>query len=61
VLQNFREIEPAVRGLVKSGSLYVMKDGISKLDNRAVFEIPAMLDRILTEHQAGISGQECLG
>jgi 1,2-diacylglycerol 3-beta-galactosyltransferase len=61
VLKNFREIEPTVRKLLATNALAEMKGRIAKLDNQAVFEIPAMLERILTESQAGVSGQECLG
>jgi 1,2-diacylglycerol 3-beta-galactosyltransferase len=58
VLQNFRTIEPAVRDLLANGRLEVMKARIAKLDNQAVFEIPPILERILKETQAGVSGQE---
>jgi UDP-N-acetylglucosamine:LPS N-acetylglucosamine transferase len=61
VLENFRGIEPALKALLQTGGLAGMKERIAQLDNRAVFEIPPMLDKILAEHQAGVSGQECLG
>jgi 1,2-diacylglycerol 3-beta-galactosyltransferase len=61
VLENFRTIEPAVSELLATEGLNQMKERIAKLDNQAVFEIPPILDRILSEHQAGVSGQECLG
>jgi 1,2-diacylglycerol 3-beta-galactosyltransferase len=49
VLENFREIENAVKNLIASDRLEAIKKNISALHNRAVFEIPGILDRILAE------------
>jgi 1,2-diacylglycerol 3-beta-galactosyltransferase len=49
VLRNFREIEPAVRRLLTTGQLGEMRQRIAKMKNRAVFEIPPILERILRE------------
>jgi hypothetical protein len=49
VLENFREIENAVKNLIASDRLEAIKKHISALHNRAVFEIPGVLDRILAE------------
>ncbi len=61
VLANFNSIEARVRELLASPELGAMKTRIAKLNNQAVFEIPEILERILMAHQAGVSGQECLG
>jgi 1,2-diacylglycerol 3-beta-galactosyltransferase len=52
VLKNFRQIENAVRELLSSDRLHQMKEKIASLNNRAVFEIPQALERILNEHSA---------
>ena len=49
VLRNFREIESAVRELLASGRLEAMKAKIAGMENRAVFEIPPILEQILRE------------
>jgi hypothetical protein len=49
VLENFREIENAVKDLIASDQLEAIKKNISALDNRAVFEIPGILERILAQ------------
>ena len=50
VLQNFVQIETAVGELLSTDRLLQMKEKISSLSNRAVFEIPEMLERVLTAH-----------
>lgn len=47
VLKNFRTIDNAVRDLLSSGQLAAMKEKIQRLENRAVFEIPPILESIL--------------
>lgn len=47
VLRNFRGIEDAVGRLLSGKQLQLMKDKIAQTDNRAVFEIPPILERIL--------------
>jgi UDP-N-acetylglucosamine:LPS N-acetylglucosamine transferase len=49
VIENFREIESAVKNLIASDRLETIKKKISALNNRAVFEIPGILERILAE------------
>jgi UDP-N-acetylglucosamine:LPS N-acetylglucosamine transferase len=61
VLTNFRGIEMAVEELLISGQLQTMQARLSALHNRAVFEIPPMLENILQENYSGVSGQACLG
>jgi hypothetical protein len=41
--------------------LQAMKTRLSAMHNRAVFEIPPMLDKIFQESYSGVSGQACLG
>jgi len=47
VVRNFREIEAAVRELLSAGRLDQMKKRIAGMQNRAVFEIPPILEQIL--------------
>jgi 1,2-diacylglycerol 3-beta-galactosyltransferase len=49
VLRSFRKIESAVRELLASGRLEAMKAKVAALENRAVFEIPPILEQILRE------------
>ena len=55
VLDNFRTIEPTVKELLATRGLALMKERIAKLDNQAVFEIPAILGEILARHGVGIA------
>src|SRR5215470_6927363 len=47
VLPNFRRIVPAVDELLCSKNLDRFRENAARLENRAVFEIPDMLERIL--------------
>ncbi len=47
VLKNFRGVEAAVKELLSGDRLANMKEKISAMENRAVFEIPPILDQIL--------------
>lgn len=47
VVKNFRQIERAVKHLLTANHLESMKRNISCLENRAVFEIPPILEKIL--------------
>ena len=51
VLRNFRGVEQAIRELLHDGRLGAMKEKISNMDNRAVFEVPQILEKILCEHR----------
>jgi UDP-N-acetylglucosamine:LPS N-acetylglucosamine transferase len=53
VLENFRDIEGAVEELLRDGQLEAIKKKIARLDNRAAFEIPRILERILIDQAAG--------
>ena len=46
VLKNFREVDNAVKALLHHGRLAEMQRNIAQMNNRAVFEIPAILERI---------------
>jgi UDP-N-acetylglucosamine:LPS N-acetylglucosamine transferase len=48
VLPDFRHVEEAVSRLVVPATLARYRANASKLENRAVFEIPDVIDRILT-------------
>ena len=61
VLKNFRGIDTAVEELLAGGQLQAMKTRLSTIHNRAVFEIPPMLEKIFQESYSGVSGQACLG
>lgn len=50
VLKSFRRIESAVDDLLATGKLAAMKQNICSLDNRAVFEIPPILEQLLLKH-----------
>jgi len=50
VLKNFRGIDRAVRDLLAGSQLAEMKRNIKSMSNRAVYEVPAILDRILAQH-----------
>ena len=54
VLGNFRSIERAVAQLVEPAALARYRTRVSAINNRAIFEIPALLERILvrSEHDA---------
>ena len=52
VLNNFRSIDKAVDELLSPGRLSRIKRSIACMENRAVYEVPALLARILALHQA---------
>jgi hypothetical protein len=47
VVHSFREVVKAVNELLAPGALARMRSNASAIDNRAVFEIPDMLEKIL--------------
>jgi len=51
VLRSFRDIEGAVAQLIEPSALARYRANTIALDNRAVFEIPAMLEKIFEESQ----------
>ena len=55
VLDSFRDIERAVARLIEPATLAHYRKNASSLENRAVFEIPAMLEKILEQGRASTS------
>ncbi|MDQ6698570.1 MAG: galactosyldiacylglycerol synthase, partial [Acidobacteriota bacterium] len=51
VLKNFREIAAAVRKLLEPDQYRKFREKAAALNNRAVFEIPDILEEILAGHQ----------
>ncbi len=51
VLSGFRHIASAVTGLLSAGKLDALRRNTRRLDNRAVFEIPVILERILNQKE----------
>ena len=49
VLKNFKQIERAVAQLIEPATLARYRANTAALNNRAVFEIPEMLEKILTQ------------
>jgi 1,2-diacylglycerol 3-beta-galactosyltransferase len=54
VLGNLREIEAAVKKMIVGGQLTELKQKISAINNRAVYEIALILVRILNESRRGV-------
>jgi hypothetical protein len=52
VVHSFREVERAVNELLAPGTLTKMKSNATAIKNRAVFEIPEILERILSSQPA---------
>jgi hypothetical protein len=53
VVRKFSQIEPAVRELLQPATLERFKRNTANMPNRAVFEIPAFLDQILSRCPPG--------
>ena len=53
VVRSFRQIEPAVRQLLRPATLERFKRNTANMPNRAVFEIPGILDQILSRCPPG--------
>jgi len=47
VLRNFRAIDRAVAEMIEPAALALYRTHVAAVRNRAIFEIPAMLDQIL--------------
>lgn len=60
VLNNFRQIETAVKQLLTTDSLSKMRARIRGMNNRAVFEIPPILERIMAEHRAPAQDEQLM-
>ena len=55
VLKDLRDIEPAVQRILSSGKLAAMHRATGCIENRAVFEIPDILERVMAQHLAEVS------
>lgn len=58
VLDNFRRVDEAVKQLIEPTTLRRYRANAAALRNRAVFEIPGMLESILENHGAVERGGE---
>ena len=65
VLSNFRKIDEAVAQLIEPSSLARYRANAAAIENRAVFEIPGILERILERSRSGepadatLAGKSC--
>jgi 1,2-diacylglycerol 3-beta-galactosyltransferase len=50
VLRDFNKVDQAVREMLSGGRLAAMRANTARLQNRAIFEIPGILQRILERH-----------
>lgn len=50
VVNNFNEVSAAVEQLLEPTALARYKQNVSRIENRAVFEIPDILDRLMSTH-----------
>ncbi|MBV8073675.1 MAG: hypothetical protein JO270_27525 [Acidobacteriaceae bacterium] len=58
VLKNFRHIDEVIGELLAGQHLADMKHRIERLENRAVFEIPSILQEILHKTYAGLTPED---
>ncbi len=58
VLKDFREIEPAVQQMLSSGKLAAMQRATRCVENRAVFEIPDILQKVMAQHLAEAAAEK---
>jgi len=52
VLPSFREVRSAVATMLDSGQFRHLRDNVKAFDNRAVFEIPKILEALISHHRA---------
>jgi hypothetical protein len=52
VLRSFREVEDGVRRMLDPATLGEFRKNVGALENRAIFEIPEILDKLLRESAA---------
>jgi 1,2-diacylglycerol 3-beta-galactosyltransferase len=58
VLGSFKEIERAVTQLIEPATLARYRANATALENRAVFEIPDILEQILERSRSAVAGDE---
>ncbi len=56
VLPSFRQIAGAVATMLDREQLTGLRASVKALDNRAVFEVPEILDALISQHRAANSG-----
>jgi hypothetical protein len=49
VLRNFRDVVSGVQRMLQPAALTEFRKNVAALDNRAIFEIPEILDELLRE------------
>jgi len=59
VVQSFRRIDKAVEKLLEPSNLAYYRNNAARIRNRAVFEVPEILARILAQVRAGDSHERC--
>jgi hypothetical protein len=57
VLPSFREVVSGVRRMLDPAALLEFRENVGALDNRAIFEIPEILDKLLCESAAAPTSQ----
>jgi len=61
VLRSFREVASGVQRMLDPAALAEFRKNVGALDNRAIFEIPEILDKLLREsaeaQTSQVSGQ----
>ena len=61
VIRSFSDVVPAVRTFLDPEKLNEMKRNVASLHNRAVFEIPAFLAKLLSSHAQSAAQTSCAG
>ncbi len=56
VLPSFRQISAAVSTMLDREQFLLLRASVEALDNRAVFEVPEILDALISHHRAANSG-----
>jgi Glycosyltransferase family 28 C-terminal domain len=60
VLRSFREVVAGVRQMVEPAMLAELRKNVAALDNRAIFEIPEILAKLLSEPSGQVSAHRDL-
>ena len=61
VIRSFSDVVPAVRTFLDPEKLNEMKRNVASLHNRAVFEIPEFLAKLLSSHAESAAQTSCAG
>jgi 1,2-diacylglycerol 3-beta-galactosyltransferase len=60
VLRSFREVVRGVQRMLDRATLAEFRKNVGELENRAIFEIPEILDKLLRE-SAGVKASDSSG